>query len=462
MINRRKFLTGLGGAMVALPALESVRFLGGRKARAADSDLPVYSVFVRQGNGVQQARGSEPDRFWPRNLGALTTAILADQNSDRALSELADYADDLLLVRGTNQPFGGSGAGHEGGICQCLTAARVTDNGPGSLALGESIDWFLSQRVNPGAVEPLTLMAGAQNAYLPHKLSYSGPQQLRAAANDPFAVYQDLMGLGGAPVEVLEQIALRRRSVNDLVREDMQDLMSKAYLSSSDKQRLDTHFEAIRDLEVGMSCELADSEVMVLQDISGAAADNGNRVVVTRLMMDLIALAFSCDANRVATLQIGSGNDTTRYTIDGQLQNTFHRISHRVDSDGSNGDPIPNADLLHHKIDRLMAQSFKHLLDRLSSYTGPSGERLLDDTMALWTNDLATGGHTRMNIPQVIAGKAGGALKTGQYISAGGVTHNKLLNTLITAAGVRKDDGSPWDDFGDDSLEKGIIAAMLA
>jgi hypothetical protein len=287
-------------------------------------------------------------------------------------------------------------------------------------------------------------MSGPQTSYIAHGLSYSGPQQLRAAANNPFAVYQDLVGLAGASQELLEAIALRRKSVNDLVRDEMQDLLGKSYLSASDKQRLQTHFDVIRDIEINMSCQLTDSEVMALQDISGAAEDNGNRIAVAEMMMDLIAMAFSCDANRVATLQIGTGNDGTRYTVNGQLQNTFHRISHRIDSDGSEGDPIAGADLLHHEIDILYAQMFKHLLDRLSIYTGPTGGSLLDDSVAL------------------LAGKAGGYLKTGQYIDAGGTAHNKFLNTLISAAGVCKPDNSPYDSFGDASLEPGIIPGMIA
>lgn len=464
MISRRRFLAGLGGAMVALPALESVKFLGGRRASASGLDKPIFSVFLRQGNGCQQAAGNEPERFWPDELGALSTQILSNErNSGRTVAQLADYADSLLLVKGTRFGFPGIGCGHSGGLNQCLTAARVTGEGKDSLANGESIDWFLSQRVNPDGAEPMTLMSGPQNAYIAHGLSYSGPKQLRGAANNPFAVYQDMVGLTGASQELLEAIALRRKSVNDLVRDEMTELLGKSYLSAGDKTRLQTHFDVIRDIEVNMSCQLTDSEVMAMQDISGASEDNGNRVAVAKMMIDLIALAFSCDSNRVATLQIGTGNDGTKYTIDGELQNTFHRISHRINGDGSEGAPIPNADILHHKIDVLHAQIFRHLLDRLSQYTSPSGVTLLDDSIAVWTNDLATGpGHRYNNIPQVVAGKAGGYLKTGQYMDAGNVTHNKFLNTLISAAGVCNADNTPYDKFGDPELERGVISGMIA
>jgi len=318
-------------------------------------DKRVYSMFIRQGNGVQQAGfGGEPERFWPRTLGTLTRDNLANANSDRALSILADHADKLTLVRGTRFPFPGNGCGHSGGLNQCLTAAKLMGEGKDSLASGESVDWFIASRVNEPGVEPLTLMSGPQSAYIAHGLSYSGPSQLRGAANDPFAVYSNLMGIAGSQ-EVLEQIALRRKSVNDLVRGEMQDLLGQPYLSSADQQRLQMHFDAIRDFEVQMACTLSDSEVAVIQGISDAAEDNGNRIAVAELMMDLIALAFACDANRVATLQIGTGNDQTRYYVDGVLQNTYHRISHRIDSDGSEGAEIPNADLLHHGVDKLYA-----------------------------------------------------------------------------------------------------------
>lgn len=452
--------------MVSLPLLESVRFLGRGRAHAEVLDQPpVYTVFVRQGNGCQQADANrgEPERFWPRDLGPLTTQSLGTDNADRALSVLAPFADRLLLVRGTRFGFSGAGCGHSGGLNQCLTAASLTGSGKDSLATGESIDWFISTQVNPPGVEPLTVMSGPQQAYIAHGLSYSGPAQLRGAQSNPFAVYQDLVGVSGASQELLEAIARRRTSVNDLVRDEMQELLGASYLSSADRTRLETHFAAIRDLEIGMGCLLPGDEVAAMESIGAAAELNENRIVAAEMMMDLIALAFACDATRTATLQIGTGNDQTRYSVDGQLQNTYHRISHRIDSDGSDGAAIPNADLIHHGIDRIYAGMFLHLLEKLESFPGPRGGTLLDDSVALWTNDLANGPpHSYRNIPQVLAGGGGGFLRTGQYIDAGDVTHNRLLNTIINAAGIRKDGGEYYDSFGDGSLQGGVIEAMIA
>lgn len=462
MITRRRFLSGVGGAAVALPFLESVRWTGG-KARAATPTTPIYSFFIRQGNGCQQAGyADEPERFWPRDLGTLNYDVLANQNSDRTLSILADHAESLLLVRGTRFGFPPAGCGHSGGLNQCLTAANITGEGATSLATGESVDWFISQRVNPPGTEPLTLMAGPQSAYIAHGLSYSGPAQLRGARNNPFAVYTSLMGLSGSP-EYVQMLATRRKSVNDLVRTEMQELLGNSELSTTDRQRLDMHFQAIRDLEVAMACTLPDDRVMAMEEISTVFEANEHRIEVADFMLELAALAFACDATRTGTLQIGEGNDQTRYTVNGVLQNTFHRISHRIDSDGSEGDPIPNADVLHHEIDKIFAAIFKRFLDKLVQYPGPSGGTLLDDSVVVWTNDLANGPpHSTSNIPQVVAGKAGGFLRTGQYIDAGNVTHNKFLNTLINAVGIRNEDDSYYDSFGDASLGRGVVDAMIA
>ena len=460
MINRRRFLKGVGGAALALPFLESVRWSS--RASAALPEKPVYSFFIRQGNGVQQAGyADEPERFWPRNLGPLTRDDLANNNADRTLSILADHAPSLLLVRGTRFGFPGNGCGHSGGLNQCLTAAKVTGEGKDSLATGESVDWFIAQRLNKPGVEPLTLMSGPQSAYIAHGLSYSGPSQLRGARNNPIAVYMSLMGLSESP-EVLQQIATRRKSVNDLVRTEMQELLANPDLSATDRQRLDMHFQAIRDLEVGMACTLPEDRIQGMQEIATVFEANDNRIKVADFMCELTALAFACDATRTGTLQIGTGNDGTRYYVDGTLQNTFHRISHRIDSDGSEGTPIPNADLLHHGIDKIFAGVFKRFLDRMAAYPGPSGGTLLDDSVVLWTNDLSNGPpHSYSNVPQVLAGGAAGYLNTGQYIDAGNVTHNKLFNTIINAVGIRNEDGSLYDSFGDASLQGGVIPAMI-
>lgn len=461
-LGRRAVLRGAGTVALGLPLLDA---FAGRHAHAQSTPPARFAVFIRQGNGVAQAGNGEPERFWPSQLGALTSAsLLAEPN--RAVVELAAHAERLLLVRGTRFAFPGNNCGHSGGANQVLTAAQVSADlsGPDSLAMGESVDNRMAREINPDGREPLTLLTGSTQGYLPVVLSYRGPKDLRGAENDPFSVYTRMTGLAGMDQAVIDQIAKRRKSVNDLVRGQMQALASSSELSSEDRRRLDLHASAIRDVEVKMACVLPELRQMELDGID--PVDGKNYVVVTQMHMDLVALSFACDYSRVATIQMGQGNDGTQFSIpgfrNGELLPRFHQISHRIYSDGSEGDPIDGAQEMHHEIDKLHARLFVYLLDKLTSYSTPDGT-LLDSGVAAWTNDLGHGvSHNYRDIPWVLAGSCGGYLKQGAYVDAGDVTHNKLFNTLLNAVGVRKADGSLVDDFGDPSLAPGEIAEIKA
>jgi hypothetical protein len=462
-IVRRGFLRGLGSMAVALPFLETLQ---PRKTRAQPMAAPPrYAVFIRQANGVAQAGNGEPDRFWPHNLGALSTASMQAE-SDRAVTELANYASKLLLVSGTKFGFPGNGCGHSGGANQVLTAAKVSDDPMGqySLAMGESVDNRIARELNPEGREPLTLLTGPTQGYLPIVLSYRDAKQLRGAENDPFNAYKRMTGLAGMDAATIAQVATRRKSVNDLVRGQLQSFLARSDLSAADRQRLDLHLSSIRDVEIKMACTLPDMRARELDGIN--PVDGNNYIAVTQMHMDLVALSFACDYSRVATIQMGGGNDGTQFTIPGFLNGMqlprFHQISHRIYSDGASGDPIVGAVDMHHEIDKLHARLFVYLLDKLSSYSVPGGT-LLDNSVAAWMNDLGHGvSHTYANIPWVLAGSLGGFLKQGLYVDAGNVTHNLLFNTLLTGMGVRKADGTPVDDFGDPSLTKGQLSMIMA
>lgn len=460
--SRRAFLYGAGGVTVALPFLDALR---PRRVIAAGPERPRYAVFVRQANGCAQKENDEPEQFWPRELGAVTKDSLTTTDSDRALAELAEYADKLLLVRGTRFPFPGNGCGHSGGGNQVLTAQRVSDDPSGnkSLAMGESIDNRIARELNPlSNPEPLAVYAGHMGGYINEVLSYRGAKDLRAAERNPWNVYQKMVGITMLPEQQIKDIKLRRTSVNDLLREQMNSLMSSPKLSSDDTDRLQLHFDAIRDVEIELACSLPPQEELDAMEAQGDYSGEDDRMqTIVMMQMNLIALAFACDYTRAATLQIGDGNDSTKYLLDGNKFPSYHQISHRIFSDGSEGDPIPDALGKHHRIDREHGKMFAHLLKRLSMYTTDAGT-LLDDSVAVWCNDLGTGvGHSYKNIPWVCAGGAGGFLKTGQYIDAGDVEHNKFHNTILSAVGITNNEGGHVTDFGDPELEPGVIDAMI-
>jgi hypothetical protein len=471
--SRRRFLIGLGGAVVALPLLDSLDWAEDtRRSRhrtgvaLADDGVPHPVVVVRAGNGVQQQWSTEPEHFWPAATGAITTAILGGSaNADRSTSELAAYASKLNIVKGLNRPFGTPACGHSESLPQVLTAAQNTGgeaNAP--LALGQSIDWRIADQLNPMGREPMVLMAGPSSAYIAEGLSWRASGMRTSAERSPANQYMRMMGISGAPPDIQQRIVARRTSVNDLVRSQLQGLIHDPVLSSVDRARLQQHFDAIRDTELTlMSCE-ADPMLVTQLGATGDPTGNDVRVEVVQRHMDVIALAFACGYTRAATLQVGEGNDQTQYTIAGTRLPRFHWISHRIYSDGSDGAAIPQAIELHAQVDRLQMQMYRHLLDRLDAISSPvAGHTLLDECVAIWTNDLAAGPpHGGQDVPWLLAGSAGGALRTGQFVDLNGVTTNKMLNTILTVAGCTKSDGSPVDDFGDASLAHGLIDSLMA
>ena len=180
-MDRRLFIRGAAGVLVGLPLLESFM-----PKRATAQEMQVrYAIFMRQGNGVQQAGNQdELDRFWPTQLGALTTAGM-QADGDQAVNVLADHAAKLLIVKGLRYDGLGVdvGCGHSRGGVLCLTAAKPDGkNIEKALALGESIDNRIVRELQPAGQEPLTLRSGPRSTRRP---GLTGPAPCRRRSASP-------------------------------------------------------------------------------------------------------------------------------------------------------------------------------------------------------------------------------------------------------------------------------------
>lgn len=480
-INRRAFLRGTaafaGGASVAvaLPFLEGLP----ERSAFAQSSQPVFGLFICTACGVQQGIGGEPERFWPdQSPGELTTAGMQAYAESRATGVLAAHASRLAIVRGVNFPFRNNGCGHAVGLTQVLTASRNVGTDKDARASGPSADVVLYEAVNPPGVEGLNLYSGMKGGYIDEKLSFKDGGNVRSAEGNPRVVYDRLIDgavLGEAPASpaptsgpsIGDLIAMRRNSVNDLVRDELSSLLASSRLSSEDRRRIDQHLTGIRDVEGAMNelegaatptnaCTNEGLDVDGIRNIGDAYRRDGVIEDVAKLHFDVITLAFACNLNRVATIQIGDGTDGTHYNVAGAQGERFHHISHRIRSDGASGAAISGAVDMHAAIDRLRMGTFKHLLDRWASYSTPSGP-MFDSAFALWTNHVADGRlHSFNNVPMIIAGNAGGFLRNGIYVDAGNATNNRLLNTLLTAGGL------PTESFGDPELSGGLLDGLVA
>jgi len=473
-VSRRIVLRGAGSLAVGLPLLESLGG-GSRRARAGGEVPDTFAIFFRQANGVacenESAEiGFEPERFWPRNYGPLT-----EENVEgRALGELSAHLSRLLVVHNVRMFEYNFADGHARGALQALTARGplvegVSGDSEGS---GVSIDHLIGEELNEDGRESMFMYTGQNRDWLGGAcISYRGPGDRRAPLHNPLNAYALMMGVDGMQ---FQELILRQRSINDLVREQMGTLLGSPVLSAADRERLEVHRAAIRDLEESLACNFSEDEQRAIDGVSsGYDSDDGDAVLAaTRAHMDIAALAVTCGYTRSVAIQVGNGNDgSTRYrNLDnGQLMENFHFVSHRRQSHDAEGDIIPNSDALHAQVDIQFARTFAHLLDRLTEYVAPNGQPILDAGIAVWYNDNGNGpGHSPINTPVIIGGSANGFLKQGEYVRATGAedfgesNHNRVLNTLGSAVGLRNAEGDFLDDFGDPALPRGILSELMA
>jgi len=341
-------------------------------------------------------------------------------------------------------------------------------DGSCAMASGPSADVVIASKVHPNEL-PIVLSNGNQrNGYAAERLSFRGPGQLLAATYSPYALYQQLIGLaspdGGmspAGAATAKLLLESRKSVHDLVREELLALLRHNRLSSADRQRLQLHFDSIRDAEVAMggmgndSVDWCDGRTLNVREIEALrdfTYDSRRVEQVGQLHLSLVALAFACNYRRAASLQWGDPYDGAIYDVPSNERGwKFSHISHRAPSDGAVGDD-PLAEQAHIEIDALRMRSLAAGLEHFEA------RGLADHCFVMWTVNYAEAlSHSPANVPHIIWGNASGYLKQGAYIDAA-TTNNRLHNALISAA--IQDTGERVEDFGEGP--SGQLEAILA
>ncbi len=107
---------------------------------------------------------------------------------------------------------------------------------------------------------------------------------------------------------------------------------------------------------------------------------------VAKLHLELVALAFACNFNRVATLQHGDGTDATKYAVPSNAGARLALSSHQPPrAIGFVGGHEPIAEDAHAEIDVVRMQTLLHGLDQFKD------RGLFDKSVILWTNHIADG-----------------------------------------------------------------------
>ena len=214
---------------------------------------------------------------------------------------------------------------------------------------------------------------------------------------------------------------------------------------------------------------IPDADVASMKTIDATPYDQSTHDTAIKLFMELMAFSAAADYSRVAVLKIGDRDRRSRVHV----QRAVGQLSRRVAPAGSQRDPLPQ---LHRSHDaELLQEPARRAVGRTTRRPGPCWTRASRSTAI----KCATGAHSFSNIPWIQAGTANGFFKKGQHIVVGTGQQpggsqdgkagdpsvagmNKMLNTVLTAAGVTKTGGAPTDNFGDSSLPTGIFSELLA
>jgi hypothetical protein len=455
-LKRRTLLRGLGGLAVGLPALEA---MSRSTAAAASTPAPKRLVifFTPNGTNANNTELVQPD-FWPEQLG--TSFTLGPE-----VAPLEPLRSRLLMISGVNgesmaknveDAFGDL---HSIGMSQMLTAvpyvldpsSALPGSLPGGYAGGISVDQYIAKRIG-GATRFPSLEFGVVNAtdigVRPFsRMIYSGPSQPVPAEQDPAAMYKRMFGDGTAGGTLMvERTLAEQKSVLDFVQDDFNRLTPQ--LGMSDRQKLEAHLTAIRELEARLSSTATAnpptcSSVPTITNASDPL-DKANFATTGKLHMDLLALALKCDVTRVASLQWSFARSSLVHAWAGSTQG-HHDMSHFGASAELTG------------INTWYAQQLAYLGQALADTPDVDGQTLLDNTLIYWCSEVAWAyTHSFLNLRAVLLGGGGGAIRTGQHIDVGGQPHQKLLATLLNAMGIME------TTFGDPAYGSGPLAGVLA
>jgi hypothetical protein len=421
-MSRREWLRAAGAAGALFP------FLRPRPAAAATAP---GLILLMQSNGTGQSN------FWPAPA-TFTSPILAPILGDPVLAPQA------TVVKGLVNHAGGSGNGHDQGFAGLYSGYRSVGTFNDPWGAGVSLDQLLKKKLAPGEPFP-TLNCGVLATDIPpfkdhrRSFSYTGPQQQVPTEIDPYKLYAQFFAVGtpagGDPVAAAKRRLLYKRTVLDFVNQDLANLRGR--VGSFDRDRLDAHATALREMEKRLTATLSPDAGLPARCAGVAAPAEGldveaedNVPKLIPMMFDLIALAMSCQLTRIVTFQFGHGGEKWYFRWLGINQNSHDDIAHR--DDGSNQQIT--AKIL--QINLWYAQQVAYLGRALARLPAAEGT-VLDNSLVVWGNELATGPHTLDNIPVLLLGKAGGRLKsTGVVVDQGVQDYHRLGTSLLNLMGV--------------------------
>jgi hypothetical protein len=417
-LSRRTLLRGLlGGAIVSigLPPLE--RFLnvnGTAYAAGGDDGFPRRFGLFFWGNGIL------PARWTPASTAA--DWQLSDQ-----LAPLQAMKSKITVVTGTklgvpnSQPHGAGAAGLLSGMPLLLQGNNQTFAGP-------SIDQIIANVIgNETRFRSLEFGAAPSDGY-----SFNGPNSLNPPEKSANALFQRIFGQGftmpGDTPKIDPTLALRQ-SVLDAIGDDIKRL--EIDVGAADKQRLEQHFEGIRLLEKRLAklqeappkldaCKVPKEPELEYPDIEGRP----QMQLKNQVFSEMMAYTLACDQSRVFSNWFTHPVNNILFK---NASTGHHELTH------NEADPQPEV----HKITVQIVEALAAQIAALDAVQEGAGT-LLDHMVVLGCSETGLAKtHSMEEMPIVLAGSAGGKLKTGMhYRSQGGENSSKVMLSLCRAVGA--------------------------
>jgi hypothetical protein len=423
VLGRRTLLRGaLRGAAisVALPPLEAM--LDAHGEAWADGE-PIAKRFGTWFWG----QGVKADRWTPATRGTAWQA--SPPPSLRPFAD-AGVIDQVSVVTNTWVPFQNYNPPHFRNLDHIHTASQIELlSGPDPVA-GNYND---IRRTGPDVLDVIRkFLAGKTRLEeVRATVSRAGPPSSVLVGNpasteqNPQALFNQLFG-GGVPGTSPSPALLgARRSVLDAVAQDAVELRKR--VGGADRRRLDDHLEGIHELERTIAA--LPSSCTAPANPGPRPADTGMREPLEQLnraLADLVAHALACDLTRFFRFTFSRPQSNVVFWQVG-LEREYHEFGHSE----------PGAQPQVQKCVEFMMKQCAYFVARLRSI--PVGAGTLLDHCCVWAysevNDPQQ--HQLFGLPNLVIGRAGGALRGGVHHNAGGVFSNSARTTVPEAIHTR-------------------------
>jgi len=438
---RRTFLKALG-VSVALPWLE-VMSANAKDITTAGSmaagEVPRRAMFTYWGLGVEATGFTPPDTG--RNY-TLTPS----------LAPLAPFKDDCTLLTGLSSYTGGHGS------CCCLLTGVNTVRNAKTLT---SVDQQLAMHHGSATRFPSLVLGTVRETGFggpfPMTLSWSKNHTPITPENRPEVLFEKLFGSeDNNTLAAAKQAMAQRASLLDSIKEQAAALQRQ--VGTADRERLDQYFTSIRDLEERIRVEgewIDRPKPKVPRPDFGPgsprdriAGDGRGYSEYTRLMFDMIALAFQTDSTRaVSHIPRTEGDEAKCYGYLTQSKWDLHTITHNAQED----DKIA----MWRQLDAMYLAEWAYFLGKLKGVKEGAGT-LLDNTMAAWaTTNGGPNAHDSKMLPLILCGGSALGLKHQGHLAKTEMPVANVWQTVVDHVGM------PMPENFQGGIATGIVKELL-